>query len=132
MDADRHQAITPVFTVAAAICSQSWIAANVAWSFVTMADPDLAEPMFTEIQMRRLREADFEVGGRCYGVFGHDWRVEPADAWLRLKAERSLRIAAQPFLPSTASPSRACPPVSSPTRRCIRVLRHSCARDRPA
>ena len=92
MDADRHQAITPVFTVAAAICSQSWIAANVAWSFVAMGDPDLAEPMFTEIQMRRLREADFEVGGRCYGVFGHDWRVEPADAWLRLKAERSVRI----------------------------------------
>jgi hypothetical protein len=29
---------------------------------------------------------------RRYGVFGHDWRVEPADVWLRLKAERALRI----------------------------------------
>jgi hypothetical protein len=51
------------------------------------------EPMFTEIRMWRLREADFEVGGRRYGVSGHDdWRGEPAMAWLRLKAERAVRI----------------------------------------
>jgi hypothetical protein len=25
-------------------------------------------------------------------VFGHDWRVEPAQEWLRLKAERASRI----------------------------------------
>ena len=67
---------------------------NVAWSFVAMAAPDLMEPMFTEIQMRRLPEADFEAGGRRYGVFGHDWRLEPARGWLQLKAERALRIEA--------------------------------------
>jgi len=94
MDADRHQAITQVFTVVAAICSQSWIGPNVAWSFVAMADPDLMEPMLTEIQMRWLLEADFETGGQRYGVFGHDWRVEPARTWLRLKAERALRVEA--------------------------------------
>jgi hypothetical protein len=36
--------------------------------------------------------ADFEIGGRRYGVFAHDWRVEPAEQWLRLKAERASRI----------------------------------------
>ena len=92
MDAEHYQAITQVFTVVAAICSQSWIGPKVAWSFVAMADPDLTEPMFTEIRMRRLRDADFEVGGRRYGVFGHDWRVEPAQAWLRLKAQRAVRV----------------------------------------
>ncbi len=92
MDAERHQAITQVFTVVAAVCSQSWIGPNVAWSFVTSAHPDLMEPMFTEIQFPRVREADFEVGGRCHGVFAHDWRAEPAQAWLRLKAERASRI----------------------------------------
>ena len=92
MDSERHQALTQVFTVVSAICSQSWIAPNVAWSFVTMADPDLVEPMFTEIHMWRVRDADFEVGGRRYGVFAHDWRVEPAREWLRLKAERASRI----------------------------------------
>jgi hypothetical protein len=34
--------------------------------------------------------ADFEVDGRRYGVFAHDWRVESAEQWLRLKAERAL------------------------------------------
>ena len=92
MDAEQYQALTPVFTVVAALCSQAWIGPKVAWSFVAMADADLTEPMFTEIRQRRVREADFEVGGRRYGVFGHDWRVEPAQAWLRLKAERASRI----------------------------------------
>ncbi len=92
MDSERHQAITQVFTVVAAACSQSWIAPGVAWSFVTMADPVLVEPMFTEIRMWRVRDADFEIGGRRYLVFGHDWRVEPAQEWLRLKAERASRI----------------------------------------
>ena len=94
MDADRYQAITQVFAVVAAICSQSWIGPKVAWSFVAMAEPDLMEPMFTEIRMRRLPEADFEVDGRRHGVFGHDWRIEPAGTWLQLKAERALRIEA--------------------------------------
>ena len=100
MDAERHQAITQVFTVTAAICSQSWIGPKVAWSFVAFADPDLMAPMFTEIQFHRVAEADFEIGGRRYGVFAHDWRVEPAQEWLRLKAERAMRIdAAVPTCP---------------------------------
>jgi hypothetical protein len=81
-----------VFTVVAATCSQTWIAPKLAWSFVAVADPDLIEPMFTEIHMWRVRDADFEIGGRRYGVFAHDWRVEPAREWLRLKAERASRI----------------------------------------
>jgi hypothetical protein len=92
MDSERHQALTQAFTVASAICSQSWIAPKLAWSFVTVADPDLVEPMFTEIHMWRARDADFEIGGRRFGVFAHDWRAESAQEWLRLKAERASRI----------------------------------------
>jgi DNA-binding winged helix-turn-helix (wHTH) protein len=94
MDAERHQEFTQVFTVVAATCSQSWIAPNVAWSFVAMADPDLIEPMFTEIHLQRVPEADFTIDARRYGVFAHDWRAESAEAWLRLKAERAWRMAA--------------------------------------
>ena len=92
MDSARHHALTQVFTVVAATCSQSWIAPNLAWSFVAVTDADLIEPMFTEIHMWRVRDADFEIDGRRYGVFAHDWRVEPAHEWLRLKAERASRI----------------------------------------
>ena len=27
-----------------------------------------------------------------YGVFVHDWRLEPAQVWLRLKAEHGSRL----------------------------------------
>ena len=94
MDRERRQVFSQAFTLVAANCSQSWMAANLAWCFVTMADPDLMEPMFTEIHIWRAREADFEVGGHRYGVFAHDWRVESAHDWLRLKAERAWRIEA--------------------------------------
>jgi len=56
------------------------------------ADSVLLAPMFTEIHIWRAREADFEVGGRRQGVFAHDWRVENAEQWVRLKAERAWRI----------------------------------------
>ena len=92
MDRERHQAFSQVFTLVAASCSQSWIAPNLAWCLVAMADPVLMEPMFTEIHIWRAREADFEIGGHRYGVFAHDWRVESKHEWLRLKAERAWRI----------------------------------------
>jgi DNA-binding winged helix-turn-helix (wHTH) protein len=92
MDSEQHQALTQVFTVVAATSSQSWMSPNLAWSFVAMTDPELAEPMFTEIHMWRIPGADFDIAGRRYAVFGHDWRVEPAREWLRLKAERASRV----------------------------------------
>jgi len=85
--------------VLSATASQMWIAPSVAWCFVAAADPELLAPMFTEIHIWPAREADFEVGGRRQGVFAHDWRVEPAQDWFRLKAERAGRI---PPLPPSA------------------------------
>jgi hypothetical protein len=38
----------------------------------------------------RAAEAEFEVGGRRYAVYAHDWRAEPALAWLDRMAEREL------------------------------------------
>ena len=87
---DRHQA--QVLAPVAASCSQNWTAPGLAWCFIAVADPDLTEPMFAELHIWRVREADFEVGGRRYGVFAHDWRVENAEQWLRLKAERAWKI----------------------------------------
>jgi hypothetical protein len=40
------------------------------------------------INMHRSPEADFTIEGHRYGVFSHDWRVEPAAAWMELKADR--------------------------------------------
>ena len=96
MDAARHQVHSQVFTMVAVSAAQRWIAPGAAWCFVAMAEPDVVEPMFTELHIWRTYDADFEVGGRRFGVFSHDWRVEPASAWLRLKAERASRMTAIP------------------------------------
>jgi DNA-binding winged helix-turn-helix (wHTH) protein len=90
MHRDRYQ--TQVLATLAATASQSWTAPGLSWCFNAVAYPEVMEPMFTELHIWRARGADFEVGGRRYGVFAHDWRVENADQWLRLKAERAWRI----------------------------------------
>jgi DNA-binding winged helix-turn-helix (wHTH) protein len=97
---DRYQA--QVLAPVSASASQSWTAPGLAWCFVAVADPDAMAPFFAELHIWRTPEADFEVGGRRYGVFAHDWRVENVEQWLRLKAERAWRIehdppAAHPF-----------------------------------
>jgi hypothetical protein len=113
---------TQVFPVVAAICSQSWIGPNVAWSFVAMADPDLMEPMFTEIQMRRLPEADFEAGGRRYGVFGHDWRLAPARMRLKIESRTCTAHRSRSSGTEVRRGRRDLEPVSHP---CNDVLHHN-------
>ena len=38
------------------------------------------------IRFARSPEADFEVGGRRYAVFAHDWRVDPIERWIEVKS----------------------------------------------
>lgn len=107
---ERHQAQVPA--PVAATASLSWTAPGLAWCFIAVTDPDTVEPLFTELHIWRTREADFEVDGRRYGVFAHDWRVENADQWLRLKAERAWRLDGHTSIPAE---SQADPSVSRRT-----------------
>jgi hypothetical protein len=50
-----------------------------------------------------LPAADFEIDGRRYGVYGHDWRVVPPTAWLSLLAEREIASGTSPTT-TTAEP----------------------------
>jgi hypothetical protein len=90
MHRERYQ--TQVLAPVAASASLTWTTPGLAWCFILASDPDLIEPLFTELHIWRARDADFEVGGRRYGVFAHDWRVENVEQWLRLKAERAWRL----------------------------------------
>jgi hypothetical protein len=55
----------------------------------------------------RAPEADFEVGGRRYGVFAHDWRAEPPLAWIEHKGLIELSDAAAG--PAPAEPGARAP-----------------------
>jgi hypothetical protein len=61
---------------------------GLAFSFFPCADLTFWGPILAYADMQRLVEADFQVGDRHYGVFGHDWRAVPPTAWLDLLAER--------------------------------------------
>ena len=75
---------------------------GLAFTFFPAADPDFWAPMFAYVDLGRAREADFEVGGRRYWVYVHDWRVTPPMEWLDLLAERG--VATEPLaVPAAAS-----------------------------
>ncbi|MGW3152482.1 hypothetical protein ACWDG1_49625, partial [Streptomyces sp. NPDC001177] len=60
---------------------------QLAWSFVALRNPDFWEPLLEYLDLRRL---DAERDELLSGVFAHDWRVLPKDAWLELTGERLL------------------------------------------
>lgn len=66
-----------------------------AWSLATVADADHWQPFFASLNFDYTREADFTVGGRSYGVFTHDWRVEPVSAWAKRVGDRQLEAELQ-------------------------------------
>lgn len=81
-----------IHTLVATSAVRHWLTTpNLAWSFPCMANPDYWAEMFAYLNFHRASEADFTLGGRCFGVFTHDWRVEPQSVWLDILAERELQ-----------------------------------------
>ncbi len=82
MARETYQRVGPALNLTAINSVICWTThPRLAWNFIAVADPDFMQPHFTSIHMWRSPEADFAVGGRRYGVFTHDWRVESAAAW---------------------------------------------------
>jgi len=99
MSRDAYQGVSPALNLAAINSSIYWTThPKLAWNFIMTADPAFHEPHFTSIHMWRSSEADFDVDGWRYGVFAHDWRVEPVSAWLNIKAELASLTAPNPPL----------------------------------
>lgn len=87
MSGEGYQDRTAV-TLAAAVGGSRWLTTpGLAWTLLAVADPDRWEPHFAIIGFPRAPEADFEVGGRRFGVFAHDWRVESPLAWIERKGQ---------------------------------------------
>jgi hypothetical protein len=78
---------------------------GLAFTMIPCSDPDFWIPVFAYADLERLPAADFEIEGRRYGMYGHDWRAMPPIAWLALLAERELS-----FTPPAVAP----PPIAEP------------------
>jgi hypothetical protein len=93
MARDTYQSVSPEQTrLVLNIIQDYLITPGLAFTFVPLADPEFWRMAFEYTDMERLPEADFTVGNRRYGVFGHDWRIRPPLAWFEMLAERELNI----------------------------------------
>ena len=91
MDRDAYQAPSRSFNVVTLRSTREWLGRpRLSWYYIVPADPDTWAPLMDYIYFRRTPEADFEVGGRRYGVFAHDWRREGGVQWLERMADREL------------------------------------------
>ena len=83
MHAEEYQAVTAAINLSAMhVVSRCMTQPGMAWNFVSMANPQFWAAHFAGVNFARVPEADFEVEGRRYGVFAHDWRIEPPADWV--------------------------------------------------
>ncbi|WP_067462164.1 ATP-binding protein [Actinomadura macra] len=92
MDRDAYQDISRVQTFITLQFSRSSLSTPfLAGTYLTFRDPDFWADGCGHLDYHRIPSADVEIGGHCYGVYGHDWRSVPPLAWLSLMADREAR-----------------------------------------
>jgi hypothetical protein len=107
MDAEAYQAPSESFNMATIVSVQHYVSCpHLAWDFIGgWADPDAIAPFMAHIDYARVPEADFEVGGRRYGVFAHDWRRMGLEAWFDMMEARELADEPAGGTPPTLPPA---------------------------
>lgn len=88
---DSYQDVSPVQSRIFLNMVQHYLTTpGLAYTFIPCADAPFWQEVFAFADLHRLPEADFEVDGHTFGVYGHDWRRVPPLNWLALMAEREL------------------------------------------
>jgi hypothetical protein len=91
VDRDAYQAPSPTLNATPVLTIQRYLRApRLAWDFLCLAEPEPWDAYFAVADLPRAVGADFTVGGRRFGLFGHDFRQTPVDSWLELVTERAL------------------------------------------
>lgn len=104
MAKETYQSVSPIQSLIFVNVGRHYlITPALAYTFFPCADPDFWKPGFAYIDLHRLPEADYTIGGHRYGVYGHDWRVVPPMQWLAILAERE--VAGSSVTTSSQTPS---------------------------
>jgi hypothetical protein len=104
MAKDTYQKVSAVQSLIFITCVQHYrTTTNLAFTFLPCAEPEYWQEMFAYADLNRLSPADFEVDGRRWGVYGHDWRVVSPSAWQELLAQREIAVSAQAIQPQQVS-----------------------------
>jgi hypothetical protein len=105
MATDTYQAVSPVQSLIFLAIVKYYLATpRLAFTFFPCADADFWAPMLSYANLARLSQADYEVDGRHYGMYGHDWRTETPVAWLAMLAEKEVGMASEQAAPVPAEP----------------------------
>jgi hypothetical protein len=100
MDRDAYQGPSRSFNVVTLLSTSEWLGRrHLAWYYLAAADPGAMAPMMAYVHFERAPDADFDVGGRTYGVYARDWRREGPVAWLERMEDRELATQAPPAAP---------------------------------
>jgi hypothetical protein len=104
MARDTYQGISPIQSlIFIQVAKQYLTTPNLAFTFFPCADPDFWAAILDYAELTRYAEADFEIGDRRYGIYGHDWRVMPPALWIARLAEKEVG-GTGPVTPATIEP----------------------------
>jgi hypothetical protein len=91
MARDTYQDVSPVQSLIFVNMVRHYLTTpGLAFTFLPCATPDFWAPVLEYADIRRLPEADYEIDGQRFGVYGHDWRATPPHVWLAVLAEREI------------------------------------------
>jgi hypothetical protein len=91
VDREAYQAPSPTLNAVPVVTLQRYLSEpRLAWDFLTLHEPEPWDEFFGLAELPRAIGADFEVGGRRYGLYGHEFRRVPVDALMDVWTERAL------------------------------------------
>jgi hypothetical protein len=91
MDREAYQGPSSTLNALPMVTLQRYLGnSRLAWDFLTLHEPEPWDAYFALVDQPRAAGADFLVGGRRYGLYGHDFRRVPVDALMELWIERAL------------------------------------------
>lgn len=91
VDREVYQAPSPTLNAVPILTIQRYLRTpGLAWDVLALAEPERWDDYFAAADLPRASKADFVAGGRRFGLFAHDFRRVPVDAWLDLVTERAL------------------------------------------
>jgi hypothetical protein len=97
MSAEAYQDISPIQSLIFINVAKHYLTTpNLAFTFFPCANADFWSGILGYAELSRFSEADFEVNGKHYGVYGHDWRVISPAEWIGHLAQKEVGAASTP------------------------------------
>jgi hypothetical protein len=91
VDRDAYQGPSPALNAVAILAMQRYLGTpNLAWDFLTLANPERWDAYFAAADQPRAEGADFWVHDGRFGLFAHDFRQVPMSALLERITERAI------------------------------------------